>query len=43
MHIADDGMTSDLIAFNALKDVKLLEWGKEDTADPTILERRQYV
>ena len=43
MHIADDGMTSDLIAFNALNDVKLLEWGKEDTADPTILERRQKI
>ena len=39
----DHGLTSDQIAFNALKDVKLLEWGKEDTADPTILERRQKI
>ncbi len=39
----DDGMTSDQIAFNALEEVKLLEWGKEDTEDPTILERRQKI
>jgi hypothetical protein len=42
-HDEDDGMTSDQIAFNALEEVKLLEWGKEDTEDSTILERRQKI
>jgi hypothetical protein len=39
----DHGLTSDQISFNALKDVKQLEWGKEDTDDQTILDTRQKI